>query len=90
MNDTSRLITNNKASPILHDRDLTADWYRLTSMANRNLVLPTYCTSPLRCRTISTGWMNGTHPSGNLIIEMFQYPQKYKIILTKKIRYFVI
>ena len=66
LNDSSRLLTNRKLFPMFCDSDqLQPDWYRLISdTTNGNLMLPTHCTPLLRCQTISTGWMNGTHPTG--------------------------
>ena len=66
LNDSSRLLTNRKTFPVLSDQDtITSDWYRLTSNLHENLMIPTYCTSPFKCQTLSTGWINGSHPTGN-------------------------
>ena len=64
MNDSSRLLTNNNPLPTLCDGSLETDWYRIISDTNTDLMLPTSCTPVLRCQSVSTGWMNGTHPTG--------------------------
>ena len=70
LNDSSRLLTNHKMFPVLSDQDvITLNWYRLTTSTDNNLMIPTYCTSPIKCQTFSTGWINGSHPTGNFIIE---------------------
>ena len=65
LNDSSRLSTNRQTFPKLCDRDsILPDWYRLTSHNGSNLMLATRCIPLFRCQTLSTGWINGSHPTG--------------------------
>ena len=74
LNDSSRLLTNRKMFPILCDGDtITSNWHRFTTSTHNNLMIPTNCTSPNKCQTLSTGWINGSHPTGNLIIKCLKF-----------------
>ena len=66
-NDSSRLRSNREPTPKICDRDIMeADWYRLTENNGNDLMLATRCVPLFRCQTLSTGWMNGSHPTGKL------------------------
>ncbi|RDD39908.1 Neurogenic locus notch-like protein 1 [Trichoplax sp. H2] len=62
LRNTSRWLSNRNADPLYCDKHtLKANWYRISS-TSKDMMLPNQCTPVLRCQTLSTGWLNGTHP----------------------------
>ena len=80
LKDSSRLLTNLKAFPKRCDQDLIRpNWYRLSSDEQIDTVIPTTCTAPNKCQSLSTAWVNGSYPKGKLMMVVI----KPKIIDTR-------
>lgn len=72
--DSSRSVTNRNFLSVRCDQDeLATSWFRFKNSNISDVALSTRCTPLARCQTMSTGWMNGSHPIGMCCIFDIMY-----------------
>ena len=65
--DSSRLVSNQQVSRFECDNKMVnSTWYRFRSNDSVDFLLANQCVPIFSCQTVSTGWMNGSHPTGKV------------------------